>query len=91
MKHTFSAPYTFEGTEFTEIEMDLESMTGKDISVAKREWAAGGNFNPVPATDMDFCAALAAQAAKQPVEFFEQMPAREYTKVTQAVSNFLMG
>lgn len=90
MKHTFAKPYKFEDQEFTELEMDLDSLTGKDISAAKRQWALAGNFSPVPASDMDFCAALAAQASKQPLEFFEQMPAGEFTKITQAVSNFLM-
>ena len=91
MKHTFSKPYTFDGVEHTELEIDLDSLKGKDISAAKRAWALAGNFSPVPASDMDFCAALAAQASKQPVEFFEELPAGEYTKITQAVSNFLMG
>jgi hypothetical protein len=90
MKHVFDKPVTFEGTEYTELEMNLDSLTGKDISQAKRLWAGAGNFSPVPAADMDFCAALAAQASKQPLEFFEALPAKEYTKLTQAVSNFLL-
>ena len=89
MKHIFSKPYKFDDAEFTEIDLDLDSLTGKDISSAKRIWSMAGNFSPMPSTDMDFCAALAAQASNQPIEFFESMPAREFNKITQAVSNFL--
>lgn len=90
MKHVFSNTIEFEGQEHKEIDLDLEALTGKDISQAKRIWAMDGNFSPVPAADMDFCAAIAAQASKLPMEFFDALPAREYTKLTQAVSNFLL-
>lgn len=90
MKHVFDQPFDFEGTEYTELEIPLESLNGRDISVAKREWAAGGNFSPVPVADSDFCASVAARACKLPVEFFYSLPAKEYTKLTQAVSNFLL-
>lgn len=89
-KHTFAKPYEFEGKEYTEIELDLESLKGSDISAAKREWAVSGNFSPVPAADMDFCAAVAARASRQPIEFFHELPAKEFAQVTQLVSNFLL-
>jgi hypothetical protein len=90
MQHIFAKPYTFEGTEYSEVEIDLDGLTGADLSVAKREWAAPGNFSPIPSTDMDFCASVAARAAKKPLEFFTGLPAKEYAKITQAVSNFLL-
>lgn len=89
MKHTFKKPYNFEGQDFEELEVPLDSLTGKDLSIAKSQWALAGNFSPMPSTDLDYCAAIAARASKQPIEFFEQMPAREFNKITQAVSNFL--
>lgn len=90
MKHVFSKPFEFEGKEYKEIDIKLDALTGRDISVAKREWAGDGNFSPVPASDQDFCVAVAAKASKLPIEFFYALPAREYTKLTQAVSNFLL-
>jgi len=88
-KHKFSAPIHFEGQEYPEIELDLDGLTGQDLSNVKRRWAAAGHFSPLPSTDMDFCAEVAATAAKLPVEFFHALPAREFNKITQAVSNFL--
>lgn len=90
MKHTFEKPFNFEGKEYKELEIPLENLTGQDISAAKREWSASGNFSPVPVADSDFCASVAARACKLPVEFFYSLPAKEYTKLTQAVSNFLL-
>lgn len=90
MKFVFSKPYTFEGKEFTEIDCDLDALTGKDVSAAKREWSRQGNFSAVISTDIDFCAYLAAKAAKQPMEFVERLPARDYCRLAQEVSNFLL-
>lgn len=90
-KHTFKTPFHFEGKDYPDIDMDLDGLTGQDLSDVKRRWAAAGNFSPLPSTDMDFCAEVAATAAKLPVEFFQALPAREFNKVTQAVSNFLHG
>lgn len=91
MKHVFSKPVMFEGQEYAEIDIDIESMTGRDISKIKRQWAGAGNFSPVPAMDMDFCILAACHAAKLPFEFADALPAREYTGITQKVGNFLMG
>lgn len=88
-KYVLSAPFKFEDQEITELNLDLESLTGRDISIVKREWAGLGNFSPMPSTDVDFCAMLAAKASKQPFEIIESLPAKEYTKLAQEVSNFL--
>lgn len=90
MKHEFQKPYTFEDKEYTEINLDLDGLTGRDISEAKKVWTSEGGFAVIPAVDSDFCAAVAARAAKLPLEFFLGLPAKEYTKITQAVSNFLI-
>lgn len=91
MKHVFSKPYEFEGKTYESLEFDLATLTGADISAAKKEFVATGSFSPLPATDSDFCAILLARLVKQPIEFFAALPAREYCSLTQKVSNFLMG
>ena len=91
MKYEFSKPYKFEGKEYKTIEIPLEEMTGADFAACKRSWAKEGNFSALPAMDSEFAARVAAKLAKQPVEFFEAMPAGDYCKITQAVSNFLLG
>lgn len=91
MKVELSKPYQFDGVEYKEIELDLDSLTGRDVSAAKKDWARQGNFAAITAVDVDFCACLAAKACKQPVEFVEGLPAKDYCRVAQEVSNFLLG
>lgn len=90
MKYVFKKPYEFEEVIYTELEYDLDSLTGADLSAAKRQWSAAGNFSPLPTTDADFCVYILASVAKKPIEFFTEMPARDYCGITQQVSNFLM-
>lgn len=89
MKHTFAKPFSYEGADYAELDLDIENMTGQDLADIKRTWAASGNFSPVPTADMDFCAIAAAHAAKVPVDLLYALPAKEFNKVTQAVFNFL--
>ena len=81
----------FEGQKYTEIELNLDVLTGKDVSAVKREWARAGNISPLVAVDTDFCVYLAAKAAKLPIEFMENLPAKDYCAIGQEVSNFLLG
>lgn len=90
MKITFSKPYTFEGQEYTEIDLDLDSLLGRDVAAAKREWQRQGNYSMLIAADVEFCAYLAAKAAGKPLEFIEKLPAKDYCLVAQAVTNFLL-
>ena len=90
MKHIFSKEYEFEGQTFTELEFDLESLTGRDVSAAKREWSRSGNYAPLMTADMDFCVFLAAKAAKKPIEFMEGLPAKDFCAIGQQVAGFLL-
>lgn len=86
----FNNPVKFDDQEIESLELDLDSLTGRDMSQIKSQWSMAGKFSPVPATDLDFCIMVAARASKQPIEFFEQLKSREWLKVAQEVSNFLM-
>lgn len=90
MDYKFSKPYVFEEKTYEKLECDLESITGADIAAVKKQFAKGGGFAAVPAADSEFCALLLARVAKQPIEFFESLPAKDYCGITQEVSNFLL-
>ena len=90
MQHVFSKPYEFEGGSYEAIEFDLTNLKGSDISAVKKEFAAMGNYSPLPTTDSDFCALLLSRLTKFPLEFFMGLPAPEYCALTQKVSNFLI-
>jgi len=90
-KHMFEKPYHFEGQEYTEIELDLDGLTGADMEAAQREFASKGNFTVMHTMDLAYLAILASMAAKKPREFITKLPAKEYNKITTKVQNFLLG
>jgi hypothetical protein len=91
MVYEFDKPYEFEGKTYNKLEFDLEGMTGADFAAAKRAFAKSGSFAAVPTADSEFCAVLLARLVKQPIEFFEGLPVKDYCALTQSVSNFLLG
>lgn len=91
MKHEFKTPYTFEDIEYTEIEIPIENLSGKDVLKIQKDWKSKGNFDPMINSNHEYCLELASVASGHPIEFFLEMPANEMSKVAQAVSLFLMG
>lgn len=91
MKHIFSKPVKFEDeAEIKEIDIDLEGLTGYDIEEVKKKFVAEGNFAPMLSTDPTFCIMLASKRSKRPIEFFKQMPGKDYLAIAQGVQNFLL-
>lgn len=88
MKYELSKPYEFEGKVYEEIELDLESLKGSDMSAVKKQFTAMGHRSMAPVFDADYCALVAARASKLPIEFFNEMPAKDYVEVTATVTNF---
>lgn len=87
---TFKKPFTFEGKEFSSIDLELDELKGRDITDVQRQYTAEGNFSAAPATDPEYCKRIASLAGKQPLEFFEELPASDFIKVTTSVQNFLL-
>lgn len=91
MKHIFSKPIKFEDKpEIKEIEIDLDGINGYDISEVKKQFSAAGNFSPILATDTDFCIMMAARKSGKPIEFFKELPGKDYLAIAQGVQNFLL-
>lgn len=89
-KFKLSKPYTFEDVTYEEFEYDLENLTGEDLESVEQQMTTDGKFAPVPAVNQAYCARMGALAAKQPPEFITKLPAKDYTRFTQEVSNFLL-
>lgn len=82
-------PFDYEGTLYTEIKLDLDSLTGKDMISAEAEARVMGDRTVMLEASKTYHMIVAAKAAKLPVDFFEQLPAKEFTRVTAHVQNFL--
>ena len=80
-----------EKLDYSNLEKQLETLTGYDFEAAENEERMAGN----PIADITlatgFLARLAAKAMGVPVSRVKEMRANDYKTVTATVSNFLFG
>jgi hypothetical protein len=87
--HTLRAPYAFEGSTYTSIDLNLQALTGKDVADLQAQWTQMGFFAMEPESDSDFCMLVAGHAAGKVPEFFDGLPAPDYTAITTQIMVFL--
>ena len=86
-------PVTFDGKEYTKLELDFDSLTGRELMKAEAEAKAlnPGGFAPVLELSKPYQVVVAAKAAKVPADVIIDLSGSDYTKVTVAAQNFLLG
>ena len=90
----FKKPYTFEGKEYTEVDLTaLEDITAADMIATNKymERSSAGTINVMPEISLEYACVLAAKAVKLPIEFFTNLPPKEALKVKNRVMGFLFG
>lgn len=90
MEYKLSKEVEFEGVKYTTLNIDLDSLTGRDLINAESEaYAMIGR----PATDLDrvYHACIASRAAKVPSELFNALPAKDFAQIAREVQSFLLG
>ena len=87
----FRRPFIFEGNEYKEIKLDLDSLSGKDVIDAETEARAVGVRAVMLESSKAYQAILAAKAAGVTVDFIQALPAKEFSIVTGEVQGFLLG
>lgn len=92
MEIKLSKPFTFEGKEYAELILDLDGITGRDLIKAEAEARiiAGPAAAPVAELSKPYHAVVAAKAAGVPVDLILALPAKDFTKITMAVQDFLL-
>jgi len=89
-KIKFASPITFEGIQYESIDLDLDGLTGNDLLAAEKESRAMGDKTAVPELSKQYLAAVAAKAAKVPVEMIMGLPAKYFTQITLQVQSFFV-
>lgn len=85
-------PVTFDDKVYTELELNFDVLTGRDLMQAEVEAKAiSTGYAPVLELSKPYQAVVAAKAAKVPVDMIMDLPGRDYTKVTMAAQDFLLG
>lgn len=87
---TFRKPFTFEGKEYTEIKLDLDALSGKDVIDAEAEARAMGVRAIMLESAKAYQAIIAAKAAGVSVDLIQALPAKEFSSVTGEVQSFLL-
>ncbi|MDO5116000.1 MAG: phage tail assembly protein [Synergistaceae bacterium] len=90
MEIKLSKEVEFEGKKHTELTVDLDGLTGRELIDAEAE-AFAITARPVTDIDKTYQSCVAAKAAKVPADLLFRLPARDFAKITSAVQNFLLG
>ena len=91
MKHIFNKPFTFEGQEYKELDLNLEALTGDDLISVERELTVTGTVVVTLQTSQAACLLIASNAAKVPSELIRALPLNEASKLAMSVQGFLLG
>lgn len=89
-KVVFNKEYEFEGKKIKEIDLSkLDDLTAKDMIDANKVYQTNGGFSAMPEITLQYAIILAANATQLPIEFFEQLGAKDATKLKNRVTSFL--
>lgn len=92
MKIKLRAPLVYCDRTYTELELNLDRLTGKDLLAVSGELRKAGVRDVLsPETDERYLLAVAARAAGVDQELLELLPAREFLRVKLEVQGFLLG
>ena len=89
MKITLKKPCSFEGKEYTELDLDIDSLTGQDLIDATSEARARGDKSMVIELSKLYQAVVAAKAAGVLPELIIKLPAKDFVRVTAVTQSFL--
>ncbi|PWK16062.1 phage tail assembly protein [Tumebacillus permanentifrigoris] len=89
--YQFSKSIKFEGVDYSEIVLDFDKLTGDDILKAESQYLATGGASHAPREmSKTYLVIVAARAAGVPVELFNALPAKDFSKITVRTQGFLL-
>lgn len=89
-KIVLNKPFTYEGKEYKELVVDLDSLTGNDVIALEKEARASGDRTPVLEFSKSYLAALAARLWGVPTEVVLGLSYRDFAALTMTLQDFLM-
>ncbi len=92
MKHKLSRPYKYEGTEFTELDVNLESLTTADYEKAEREFKALNQSVVVQMIESEtgFVKIILCKAIGKTHDFLDNLPIADFAKLKVVTQGFLL-
>lgn len=88
----FKKPYSFEGETYTEVDLSgLEDLSAADLCKVGKMVKKTDGVDPIAEMSLPYAIFMAARVTGKPLEFFQQLPAREAVKLKNLVVGFLYG
>lgn len=88
----FRKPYSFEGKEYSEIDLSgIENMSGEQLCAAHRLFAKERGVALTPELDPCYAAIVGSLVTGKPIEFFYGLPAKELFQLKKVISGFFFG
>ena len=88
----FKKPYSFEGETYTEVDLSgLEDLSAADLCKVGKMVKKTDGVDPIAEMSLPYAIYMAARVTGKPLEFFQQLPAREAIKLKNLVAGFLYG
>ena len=88
----FKKPYSFEGETYTEVDLSgLEDLSAADLCKVGKMVKKIDGVDPIAEMSLPYAIFMAARVTGKPLEFFQQLPAREAIKLKNLVAGFLYG
>jgi len=91
-KYKLKKTVNYEGVEITELDLNFDVLTGKDIASAETQYRAAGHDDTVFVKEMNktYLAYVVAIAAKVMPDMVFELSARDFVAVTNKARNFLL-
>lgn len=89
MKIKLKKAINFEGECITELNLDLDRLTGKDMIDAQKE--IHSMDVPIQEFNKEYLAVLAAKACGYPTDLIPLLGIKDFSAITVQVQNFLLG
>ena len=90
MKIKLSKPILHRGESLEVLDIPLEEITGNDLIEVEKQLTQSGEAFVVTDFSRSYLIAVAARAAHLPVEALKTTSAKDFTKITIEVRNFLI-
>lgn len=89
MRIQLQKPINYEGEEITELQLDLDGLTGKDMIDAQKEIQSMDS--PVQEFNKELLAVIAAKACGRPSDLMPLLGIKDFSRITVEVQGFLFG
>lgn len=92
MKILLHKPLKHKGEDLTELDLNLEELTGYDLIEVEQQVnnSNDGRAILMPEYSKNYLITVAARALHMPVEALKQLSARDFTNITRTTQNFLL-